>query len=42
MRRYIERNIEDKLATVILDNYGRGISGISLTAPSAEIVVDFI
>ena len=42
MRRYIERNIEDKLATVILDNYGRGISGISLTAPSGEIVVDFI
>ena len=42
MRRYIERNIEDKLATVILDNYGRGISGISLTAPSGQIVVDFI
>ena len=42
MRRYIERNIEDKLATVILDNYGRGISGISLTAPSGEIAVDFI
>ncbi len=42
MRRYIERNVEDKLAAVILDNYGRTIKGISLTAPDGEIKVDFI
>ena len=42
MRRYIERNVEDKLAAVILDNYGRTIKGISLTAPNGEIKVDFI
>ncbi len=42
MRRYIERNVEDKLAAVILDNYGSTIKGISLTAPDGEIKVDFI
>ena len=42
MRRYIERNVEDKLAAVILDNYGSNIKGISLTAPDNDIKVDFI
>ena len=42
MRRYIERNIEDKLASVILDNYGTHISGISLKVVDGEIAVDFI
>ncbi len=42
MRRYIERNVEDKLAAVILDNYGSGIKGISLTAPDGDIKVEFI
>ncbi len=42
MRRYIERHIEDKLATVILDNYGVGISGISLSVSNGDIKVDFI
>ena len=42
MRRYIERNVEDKLASVILENYGRGIKGISLTAPDGDIKVEFI
>ena len=42
MRRYIERAVEDKLATLILDNYGSGISGISLTANDGDIKVDFI
>lgn len=42
MRRYIERNIEDKLASVILDNYGTHISGISLKVLDGEIAVDFI
>lgn len=42
MRRYIERNVEDKLASVILDNYGSQIRGISLSVNNGEIVVDFI
>ncbi len=42
MRRYIERAVEDKLASLILDNYGRGISGIALKAVDGDIKVDFI
>ncbi len=42
MRRYIERNVEDKLANVIIENYGKNIFGISLSAKKDEIVVDFI
>ena len=42
MRRYIERQVEDKLAEVILENYGRGISGISLTVLEDKIQVDYI
>ena len=42
MRRYIERQIEDKLANVILDNYSSGINGISLTVSGGEIKVEYI
>lgn len=42
MRRYIERNVEDKLANVIIENYGKNIFGILLSAKKDEIVVDFI
>ncbi len=42
MRRFIEANIEDKLANVILDNYGRTISGISLKVVDNDIQVEFI
>ena len=42
MRRFIERQIEDKLASVILDNYGMHISGISLKVIDGEIIVEFI
>ena len=42
MRRFIERAIEDKLAAVILDNYGSGISGISLGVVDGDIKVDYL
>ena len=42
MRRYIERHVEDKLAEVILDNYHRGLTGISLSAVDGDIKVDYI
>ncbi len=42
MRRYIERHVEDKLATVILDNYGTGLSGISLLAVDGDIKIEYI
>ena len=41
MRRYIERQVEDKLANVILDNYNK-ITGISLVLIDDEIKVEFI
>ena len=42
MRRYIEREIEDRLAEVILDNYSSGLSGISLKVVDNDIKVEYI
>ena len=42
MRRFIEREIEDKLAAVIIDNYGAKLSGISLKVADGDIKVEFI
>ncbi len=42
MRRYIERHIEDKLANVTIENYGRDILGMSLVIKEKDIEVEFI
>ena len=42
MRRYIERQVEDKLANVILDNYHSNITGISLSVLDGDIKVEYI
>ena len=42
MRRYIERQVEDKLASVILDNYNSRITGVSLVMSNGEIKVEYI
>ena len=42
MRRFIEREIEDKLAALIIDNYGTKLSGVSLKVADDEIKVEFI
>ena len=42
MRRFIERNVEDKLANVILENYNNNISGISVSVQNDDIKIDFI
>ena len=42
MRRFIERNIEDKLASLIIDNYDSRLSGFALSVNDGEIKVDFI
>ena len=42
MRRYIERHVEDKLANVTIENYGRAIVGMSLAVKGDEITVEFI
>ena len=42
MRRFIERNVEDRLAEVILDNYHSRLKGISLSVVDGEIKVDYL
>ena len=42
MRRYIERNVEDKIASLLIDKYEDKIFGISLSAKNDEITVDTI
>ena len=42
MRRYIERNLEDKLANLFIDNYEKRPTGISLTVKDGEIMIDSI
>ena len=42
MRRFIEREIEDKLAAVIIDNYGTKLSGLSLKVVDKTVKVEFI
>ena len=39
MRRFIERAIEDKLASVIIDSYGRSIFGIAIEVADDDIVL---
>ncbi len=42
MRRYIERHVEDKLANITIENYGKDIFGMSLSVENEEISVEFI
>ena len=39
MRRYIEKNLEDKLASLIIDSYDRKPAGISVDVRDCEIVI---
>lgn len=42
MRRYIERHVEDKLANITIENYGKDIFGMSLGVKDDDISVDFM
>ena len=42
MRRFVERNVEDEIANVVIDNYGKLIVGISLSVRDNRIVVESI
>ena len=42
MRRYIERHVEDKLANITIENYGKDIYGMSLTVKDNDVFVEFI
>ncbi len=42
MRRFIEIHIEDKLASLFIDNYGKKILGISLAVRDDDIIIETI
>ena len=42
MRRYIERHVEDKLASLVIENFENKISGIALSVNDGDIKVDSI
>ena len=42
MRRYIERNVEDKIASMIIDNFGTKLLGIHLTVKDGKIFTSSI
>ena len=42
MRRFIERNVEDKLASLVIDNYQTKLTGASLTVEDGEIKIETI
>ncbi len=42
MRRYVERNVEDQIANLVIDNYGKLIVGISLVLRDNRITVESI
>jgi len=42
MRRFIERHVEDAIANIVIDNYGKNIIGIALSVKDGEIVVDIL
>ncbi len=42
MRRFIERNVEDKIAALVIDNFGTKLLGIHLTVKDGEIFTSSI
>ena len=42
MRRFVERNVEDKIANLVIDNYGSAIFGIHLSVKDNEICINAI
>ena len=42
MRRFIERNVEDKIASLVIDNFGSKLLGIHLTVKDDEIFTSSI
>jgi len=42
MRRFIERNVEDSLATLVIDNYGKKLETVSLSVEDNKIKFDTI
>ncbi len=42
MRRYIEKNVEDQIANVLIDNFGTELSGIALSLSHGKIKISSI
>ena len=42
MRRFVERNVEDGIANLVINNYGKAIVGISLSVKNDTIAIDLI
>ena len=42
MRRFIEKGVEDKIANLVIDNYGGGILGIHASVKDGEIFINAI
>ena len=42
MRRYIEKNVEDKLAEILISVYPERVTGISITVASGKLQFDHI
>ena len=42
MRRFIERSVEDKIANIVIDNYGKLLTAIAISIKDDEIVVTSI
>ena len=42
MRRYIEKNVEDKVAELILSSYPKKLTGISISVLDGELKFDHI
>jgi ATP-dependent Clp protease ATP-binding subunit ClpB/ATP-dependent Clp protease ATP-binding subunit ClpC len=42
MRRFIEKHVEDKIATLVVDNDGKSFAGISLALSDGDISINAI
>ena len=42
MRRFIEKNVEDPIASIVVENNGKNLVGISLSVDNGEISVNAI
>jgi ATP-dependent Clp protease ATP-binding subunit ClpA len=42
MRRFVERNVEDKIANIVIDSYGKTIIGLHIAVADDDIKIDAI
>ncbi len=42
MRRYIQKNVEDQLANIIINGYSKGVSGVNLDCDGEKLIIESI